>query len=109
MDTSEIIRSSIKNVFANKLRTMLTMFGIIIGISSVIAINAIGNGSIASIEEELSSMGPNLITLRLRNSNPKNLVSNDSLKMSDYEYLKENLEGYSEISPYYSSSAREDT
>lgn len=106
MDVFEIFKSAVKNVFASKLRTCLTMLGIVIGIAAVIAINGVGNGSVADVEEQLSSMGPTLITLSLRNSSPRNLVSNDSLTMDDYDYLKENLEGYySAISPVYSSSA----
>lgn len=106
MDAYEIIKSAIKTVFASKLRTFLTMLGIVIGIGSVIAINSIGNGSTAQVEEQLfSEMSPTQITLELRSSSPRQLVSSDSLAMEDYEYLRDTLEGYEAISPLYSSSA----
>src|SRR5437762_11447361 len=48
----------------NKLRAFLTMLGIIIGVGAVIAMVAIGQGSKKSIQDQLSSMGSNMITIR---------------------------------------------
>lgn len=47
------------SLFANKLRSFLTILGIVIGVASVIAMLGIGNGAQASIEEDLASMGTN--------------------------------------------------
>lgn len=105
MDVFEIFKSAVKNVFASKLRTFLTMLGIVIGVAAVIAINGVGNGSVAQVEEQLNAMGPTLITLSLRSSSPRNLLTSDALTLDDYEYLRENLEGYySGMTPVYSSS-----
>ena len=59
MQFSEIINSSQQALKGNKLRTALTMLGIIIGISSVILISSIGQGAVAFITNELSSFGTN--------------------------------------------------
>lgn len=61
MNVTEIVRVSIASLTANKLRSLLTMLGIIIGVGAVIAIVAIGKGSAASVEKEINSMGSNLI------------------------------------------------
>ncbi|MFU1796650.1 ABC transporter permease [Paenibacillus azoreducens] len=61
MNVMEIVRVSLASLLANKLRSLLTMLGIIIGVGAVIAIVAIGKGSTASIEKEIKSMGNNVI------------------------------------------------
>ncbi len=53
----EYVKMALKNIWANKVRTFLTMLGIIIGISSVILIISIGNGATDMISEELGSIG----------------------------------------------------
>lgn len=52
----EYIKMAVKNIRANKGRSILTMLGIIIGISSVIMIMAIGNGAKGTISDELNSI-----------------------------------------------------
>lgn len=86
MKFSECLKSAVKNVFANKMRTFLTMLGIIIGISSVIMIVAIGNGSQASIEEEFESFGAGKLTVSMSSSN--DIETRDLLSMDDYDILK---------------------
>ena len=63
MQFSEIINSSQQALKGNKLRTALTMLGIIIGISSVIMISSIGQGAVAFITNELSSFGTNFFQI----------------------------------------------
>jgi len=57
------IRIAFKALGRNKLRTMLTMLGIIIGVAAVIAVVAMGTGAQAQIEEQIKSAGTNLITI----------------------------------------------
>ena len=61
----EYIKIALMNIKSNKGRSILTMLGIIIGISSVIMIMAIGNGVRGQINEELESIGSGLIELYL--------------------------------------------
>jgi putative ABC transport system permease protein len=64
MKILNLIRIAIKALQRNKLRAFLTMLGIIIGVAAVIAMVAIGQGSKQSIQDQLSSMGSNMITIR---------------------------------------------
>jgi putative ABC transport system permease protein len=64
MKLFNLIRIALKALQRNKLRAFLTMLGIIIGVAAVIAMVAIGQGSKQSIQDQLSSMGSNMITIR---------------------------------------------
>lgn len=63
MKTSDIFQESYSALAANKVRTALTMLGIVIGIGSVIAMVGIGQGAQGSIEANIQSIGSNLITV----------------------------------------------
>jgi putative ABC transport system permease protein len=64
MTTIDILEETYFSLTANKVRTALTMLGIIIGISSVIAMVSIGQGAQSSIESNISSMGSDLIIIQ---------------------------------------------
>ena len=64
MNLIESFKIAIASILSNKFRSFLTMLGLIIGISSVVTIIAIGNGSQSSIENQLESLGTNVITLQ---------------------------------------------
>ena len=64
MKLSNLLQIAIRALQRNKLRALLTMLGIIIGVAAVIAMVAIGQGSKQSIQAQLSSMGSNMITVR---------------------------------------------
>jgi putative ABC transport system permease protein len=57
------LKAAIRSLSKNKMRTFLTMLGIIIGVASVIAMLAIGQGSKQSIQAQISSLGTNLLTI----------------------------------------------
>lgn len=59
----EAFRMSVQAVLAHKMRSLLTMLGIIIGIASVVSVVALGNGSQKKILEDISSMGTNTISI----------------------------------------------
>jgi putative ABC transport system permease protein len=59
----ENIKIAFKSLGLNKLRSFLTMLGIIIGVGSVVAIMSVGAGAEASINENIQSMGTNVITI----------------------------------------------
>ena len=64
MDFLKLISLAWKALLRNKIRTFLTMLGIIIGVAAVITMVSIGEGSKQSIRSQLSSMGSNMITVR---------------------------------------------
>jgi len=60
----EILRVAFGAIRANKLRSFLTMLGIIIGIAAVITMIALGEGAQRSVQERLQAMGTNVLTVR---------------------------------------------
>src|SRR5678816_3395277 len=64
MKLFNLIRIALRALRRNKLRAFLTMLGIIIGVGAVIAMVAIGQGSKKSIQDQLSTMGSNMLTIR---------------------------------------------
>ena len=103
MNLFENLKSAFVNVLSNKMRTILTMLGIIIGIASVIAITSVGNGSQQQITEQFDSLGVGKITVSLRSNSPRNMRTSDALTLDDYELLK-TVRGVRYISPVYSGS-----
>jgi putative ABC transport system permease protein len=59
----EVARLAIGSLLANKVRALLTMLGVIIGVASVVALLALGNGATASITGQIQSIGTNLLTV----------------------------------------------
>ncbi|STZ75459.1 MacB family efflux pump subunit [Bergeriella denitrificans] len=59
----ESFRMSVQAILAHKMRSLLTMLGIIIGITSVVSVVALGNGSQQKILEDISAMGTNTISV----------------------------------------------
>ncbi len=62
-EVAEHVRSALGAIRANKLRSALSMLGILIGVTAVIAMLAIGKGAQKSVETQLSSLGSNLVML----------------------------------------------
>jgi putative ABC transport system permease protein len=63
MDFAETIRVALGALRANKMRSMLTMLGIVIGVSAVIAVVALGRGASKAVEDRISSLGTTLLTV----------------------------------------------
>ena len=65
MNWRESIRIAVRGVFANRLRSSLTMLGILIGVGAVIVLVAVGNGSSKAVQKRIESLGTNtLIVMR---------------------------------------------
>jgi putative ABC transport system permease protein len=60
----EAVRLAIATVFRNKLRSFLTVLGIVIGVASVIAMVTVGQGSTAQVQSDVASLGSNLLMIR---------------------------------------------
>ncbi|HBW35815.1 ABC transporter permease [Desulfosporosinus sp. BICA1-9] len=93
MNFLESIRVSLRALRANKLRSALTMLGIIIGVAAVIAMVGIGNGATASITSQIQGMGSNLLTISAGQSNSGGVNggagSSVSLSMTDVDKIAE--------------------
>jgi putative ABC transport system permease protein len=63
MNVYEVVRFALRGLSANKLRSALTMLGILIGVAAVILLVAVGNGSAKAISDRISALGTNTITV----------------------------------------------
>ena len=63
-DTGEAVRMALRALKSNLFRTVLTLLGIVIGVASVVAMLAVGNGARQQVVERISAMGTNLLTVR---------------------------------------------
>lgn len=98
-----LLKVAFKAIVLNKMRTLLTMLGIIIGVASVIAMLAIGEGSKESIRSTISAMGSNMITIRpgadSRGPARGSGGNVQTLTLKDYEAIKEQADLLSDITP----------
>ena len=103
MSIFNLLRIALKALQRNKLRAFLTMLGVIIGVASVIAMVAIGQGSKQSIQSQLSGMGSNMIIIR-PNSNISagarlDATSVQTLSLDDVKALQKQAPHLSAVSP----------
>ncbi|MFN8241813.1 MAG: ABC transporter permease [Bacteroidales bacterium] len=103
MNYSNLFRIAVRALLRNKLRAFLTMLGIIIGVGSVIAMLALGEGSKMNIRQEMSSMGTNMIMVmpNMQRRGGVSLGSSSSmvLKYSDVIALRKESVSLSSVSP----------
>jgi len=107
MSFSENFRVALRALAANKMRSTLTMLGIIIGVGSVVALMAIGNGATAGITEQVQGIGSNLLTVqagRLQSGPGNQSGAQAFLYYSDFEFLAANLEKVASVVPVYQSN-----
>lgn len=110
MNYLNTLKISLSALNRNKFRTFLTMLGIIIGVGSVIAMLAIGQGSKKSIQDQMSDMGTNLI-MAMPGSEMRGGVrmGNDdaqSMNLSDLEVIRNECDAISAVSPEVRSSGQ---
>ena len=110
MNFLNLIKIAWKAILLNKTRAMLTMLGIIIGVASVIAMLATGEGSKESIKKNISSMGANLITIRpgagMMGGVRSDPSSMQTLTLNDYKTLKTQTHYIKNISPIVNGSGQ---
>ena len=91
----EAFKMSVSAIVAHKMRSLLTMLGIIIGITSVVSVVALGNGSQQKILEDIKGIGTNTITIfngtgfgDRRAEQMQNLTVNDANALSNQSYVQ---------------------
>ena len=110
MNGTNLFKRALRALANTKLRAFLTMLGIIIGVASVIAMLAIGQGSKKSIQQQISEMGSNMIMIHpgaeMRGGVRQDPSAMQTLKLENYEKLSEECTYLSGISPNVSSSGQ---
>ena len=111
MNGTNLFKIALRALSNNKLRAFLTMLGIIIGVASVIAMLAIGQGSKQSIQQNIAEMGSNMIMIHPGQDRGPGGARQDasamqSLKLKDYETLAEQTKYLAAISPNVSASGQ---
>ena len=110
MNGTNLLKIAMRALANNKLRAFLTMLGIIIGVASVIAMLAIGQGSKMSIRQQISEMGSNMIMIHpggdMRGGVRQDPSAMQTLKLENYETLRKECTYLLGISPNVSSSGQ---
>ena len=104
MNPIETVKMAFKAIWGNKVRSFLTMLGVIIGVMSVTVLMAIGQGTTSSVTDSISSMGTNMLSVTIqtrrfgfgmnkssRSSSAKGTVilkAEDVLALKDNEYIQ---------------------
>lgn len=84
----ENIRLALFSLKANKMRALLTMLGIIIGIASVIAIMTVGNSMTSTVTDEMSAMGANNITVGIQQKSTESEQTEEGLNFEGRPRMK---------------------
>lgn len=101
-----IVKLAFKSLVANKLRSFLAMLGIIIGVSAVISLLALGTGAQKQISDQVANSGKNLLTIRpgSRNSGGIRSSAGNTLKLEDASAILNQIPEVEQVSPVAGSS-----
>ena len=92
MKVISILKTAFKSILSNKLRSSLTMLGLIIGIASVIVLVGIGNGASTNVRSQVQSLGADIITISVNSDDT-------SFEYEDLDEFK-TLDNIESIAPY---------
>ncbi len=103
MKASRLINIAGKSILKNKMRTLLTMLGIIIGVGAVIVMVAIGQGAKSQIQDRINNLGTNMIVISPGASSTGGASmgagSSNRLTLNDYDALKRDAVVLTDVSP----------
>ncbi|MEM6839246.1 MAG: ABC transporter permease [Cyanobacteria bacterium P01_C01_bin.120] len=105
MNLGDSLKMAVKTLTANKLRSSLTMLGIVIGNASVIAMVGIGEGAQRFVNEQLQGLGPNVLFIVPGNRQTRELGSLEipkTLVVSDAQAIAEQVPSVVGVAPEYS-------
>ena len=103
MKTRVLFKMSVESILKNKMRTMLTMLGIVIGVGAVIVMVAIGNGAQSQIKQQIENLGTNLIVITAGSTSQggasQGAQSFNRLTVDDVEKIKSQATMLAAVSP----------
>lgn len=109
MSILESLANAFRGLLANKLRSLLTMLGVIIGVAAIITTTSIGEGAKADITERIQTLGANILAVRPGQSMFRGRSSADArrtLTVEDAEILRERGKNFWCVTPEVSSRAQ---
>lgn len=108
IDFKSTLNIALNSLKINKMRSILTSLGIIIGVSAVIIMLAIGSGANKKVQENMESMGSNLLTIRSATAKSGGVSlgmgTKPTLSLKDSYVIKRQARGIEEVAPVLSSS-----
>ena len=108
LDFKSILKMSIVSLKINKMRSMLTSLGIIIGVSAVIVMLAVGSGASKKIASDMESMGSNLLIIRSASAKSggvrMGMGTRPTLTMKDAAAIESKARGILALAPYSAES-----
>lgn len=108
IDLKSILKMAVTSLKINKMRSMLTSLGIIIGVSAVIIMISVGSGTSAKISKDMESMGSNLLMVRSSSATSGGVRmgsgTKPSLTLKDSEAILNNVGGVLAVAPYSSET-----
>jgi putative ABC transport system permease protein len=101
----EIVRVALGALRANKLRSLLTMLGIVIGVAAVISVVALGSGAQSAVKERISSLGTTLLTVMPGQQRGMGVTFDQSMKltMDDAKAIEERSTAITAVQPEMTS------
>jgi len=103
MKWQNLIKVAFKSIFKNKMRTTLTMLGIIIGVAAVIVMVAIGQGAQKRVEQQIANMGTNLLMIHSEAGHmggvSQGAGTGKPLTLEDANRIKKNATFVADVSP----------
>lgn len=110
IDFKSTLKMAILSLKINKMRSMLTSLGIIIGVSAVIIMLAVGTGASVKIAKDMESMGSNLLMIRSGSVTSGGVRmgsgTRPTLTLKDAEAIEKNAKGILAVAPYSSEAAQ---
>ena len=101
---NEILSMAIESLLTNRLRTLLTMLGVIIGIASVIAITSVGQGAQKATEQQIQSLGTDVLQIFPGEARTggisRGLGSSSTLTLEDAQAIQEQISAAQVVSAY---------
>ena len=108
IDFKSTLKMAIVSLKINKMRSMLTSLGIIIGVSAVIIMLAVGTGASEKVKKDMESMGSNLLTIRSASAKSggvrMGMGTRPTLTLKDAAAIEKNARGISAVSPVSSEA-----
>jgi len=105
-----LLKVALRSLVRSRMRSLLTSLGVVIGVGAVIVMVGVGTGASADIEDQISSMGANMLMIRPATAESQGVSqgagSRNTLTMEDAEYLRDEAALLTAVSPVVSTNAQ---